>query len=106
MTTNEKKVIGRIVIVGLIRDTMVAYVGRTVEPMLSVILDPVISLISNQECECYVHDSLDGVATPVGTRRNRMIRVNLRVSTFRGYISGRFDGRQRPSRNNPWRWQM
>jgi len=42
-------------------------------------LDPAVPQIRNQERECYMHDSLDGVATPAGSRCDCAIRVNLRV---------------------------
>ena len=35
--------------------------------------------MSNRERECYVNDSLDGVATPAGSRCDCAIRVDLRV---------------------------
>ena len=79
MTTNEEKLVGRIVDAGHFRDTMVAYVGLTFKLVLGVILDSVIPLISNRERECYAHDSLDGIAKPVGSRRNCTIRVGLGV---------------------------
>ena len=79
MTTDEEKLIGRTVDAGRFRDTMVAYEGLTFELVLRVILDSVIPLISNRERECYVHDSLDGIATPVGSRRNCAIRVDLKI---------------------------
>ena len=47
VTTNDEKFIGRIVVMGRIRDTKVAYAGLTVELVLWVILNPGTPLISN-----------------------------------------------------------
>ena len=79
MTTHEEKLIGRIAVVGRVKDAVVAYEGLEVETVLRVTLDPAVSQISNRGRACYVHDSLDGVATPAGSRCDCAIRVDLRV---------------------------
>ena len=79
MTTHEEKLIGRIAVVGRVKDAIVAYEGFEVEPVLRVTLDPAVPQISNWERECYAQDSLDGVATPAGSRCDCAIRVDLRV---------------------------
>jgi len=78
-TTHEEKLIGRIAVVGRVKDAIVAHEGLEVEPVLRVTLDPALLQMSNRERECYVHDSLDGVATPTGSRCDCAIRVDLRV---------------------------
>ena len=66
ITTHEEKLIGRIAVVGSVNDAIVAYEGLEVEAVLRVILDPAVPQICNRERGCYMHNSLDGVATPAG----------------------------------------
>ena len=79
VTTYEEKLIGRIAVVGRVKHAIVAYEGLEVEPVFRVTLDPAVPQISNRVRECCVHDSLDGVATPAGSRCDCAIRVDLRV---------------------------
>ena len=79
MATHEEKLIGRIAVVGRVKDAVVAYEGLEVEPVLRVTLDPAGSQISNRRRACYAHDLLDGVATPAGSRSDCAIRVDLTV---------------------------
>jgi len=52
VTTHEEKLIGRIAVVGSVKDAIVAYEGLEVEPVLRVTLDPAVPQISNREREC------------------------------------------------------
>ena len=77
--SHKEKLIGGVAIVSRVKDAIVAYEGLEIETVLGMTLDPAEAQMSTPNPIAVCYDSLDGVATPAGTRGNCTIWVDLGI---------------------------
>lgn len=68
--THKEKLVRRIAIVSRVKDAVMAHKSLEIESILGMTLDPAVPRVSTRKLKRYVYDSLDGVATPAGARRD------------------------------------